>query len=216
MRVREQRRRQAELEEKRKEMLAVRTEIERSNADRQRRKDEYRLKLVRERLQSDDIRRTAFATQREGFRERRVRNQFQAQMQRQLIQSAIRHMAVWKMWDMDVVQGLISDPGATKHRTVEDIIRRKSSQLSLERRRHSTATVGSRSTSHKNTRMYRNSENGTLPGGATESNGEKQPWCREDRERDRHNEVLLWRWKEQSAAEQAGHRSCGNSGRRLV
>ena len=137
-RLREQRIKQLEEEEARKEMFVVKNEIKKVNVERKKRKEQYRIAKIKEELEFDNMRRIAFSTQKDEFKSLRVKNQFQAQMQRQLIRTALHHMAVWNVWDMDVVQKIIIDPKATANHTVEDIIRRKAAASQTEKR-HSSA-----------------------------------------------------------------------------
>eukprot|EP01022_Parablepharisma_sp_SALTPOND_P017092 TRINITY_DN265_c0_g1_i1.p2 TRINITY_DN265_c0_g1~~TRINITY_DN265_c0_g1_i1.p2 ORF type:complete len:700 (+),score=132.39 TRINITY_DN265_c0_g1_i1:6628-8727(+) len=133
-RLEEQRLKQQEEEEKRKELFLVKNELKKFNAERKKRKDQYKIEKVKERLEFDDMRRVAFATQKDEFKSLRVKNQVEAQMQRQLIRTALYHMAVWNVWDMDVVQQIISDPTCTASKTVEDLIRQKASFVQREKR----------------------------------------------------------------------------------
>jgi len=139
-RLQEQRMRQLEEEEKRKATFLIKSEIKKYNAERKKRKDQYKIEKVKEQLEFDDMRRVAFSTQKDEFKSLRVKNQVQSQMQRQLIRNALHHMAVWNVWDMDVVQGIIANPQSTVHHTVEDIIRRRAANYHSQKR-HSSAMV---------------------------------------------------------------------------
>ncbi len=163
-RLQEQRMTQLEEEEKRKELFLIKNEMKKFNSERKKRKDQYKIEKVKERLEFDDMRRVAFATQKDEFKSLRLKNQVEAQMQRQLIRTALYHMAVWNVWDMDVVQKIISDPTCTASRTVEDLIRRKAA-VSHSEKRHSSAMTTRRKLSaffiwrlKKHQKIYRVSE----------------------------------------------------------
>ena len=147
-RIEQQRVRQIEEEEKRKELFVIKNEMKRINADRKKRKDEYKIEKVKERLEFDDMRRIAFGTQKDEFKSLRVKNQVEAQMQRQSIRTALYHMAVWNVWDMDVVQKIIADPSCTAARTIEDMVREKASIVQSERRHASSMSKRNFSYNH--------------------------------------------------------------------
>ena len=133
-RLQEQRMKQLEEEEKRKELFIVKNEIKKINAERKRRKDQYNIDKVKGQLEFDEMRRVAFTAQKDEFKTLRLNNQVQAQMQRQLIRTALHHMAVWNVWDMGVVQQIITNPTSTHNHTVEDIVRKKACIVQREKR----------------------------------------------------------------------------------
>ena len=135
--------RQAEIQNEliRKEMFVIKNEMKKVNAERKKRKDIYKIEKVKEELEFDDMRRVAFSTQKDEFKSIRVKNQTQAQQQREMIRVALHHMAVWNVWDMDVVKKIITEPGSTAHRTIEDMVRKRSAVAAYQKR-HASMSRG--------------------------------------------------------------------------
>jgi hypothetical protein len=142
LRLEEQRQRQKLEEERRKEEVRIKNDLKMINAERKKRKDQYNIEKVKEQLDFDEQRRISFARCKSDFKELRVRNQFQALMQRELIRTALRHMAVWKVWDMDLVKNIVLTQGKGSPNTLEDTIRRKSASVSRQKRFASVAYRG--------------------------------------------------------------------------
>lgn len=136
-RVAEQKKKLLEEEEKKKAFSIINSEIKRQNAERKKRKDQYKVEKVKERLEFDDVRREAFSRQKDEFKSVRLKTQTEAQMQRQLVRTALYNMAVWNVWDMDVVKSIISNPGSTKKLTIPEMVRRKVSG-SIEHKRNTS------------------------------------------------------------------------------
>lgn len=129
-------------EEKRKELVIVKNEIKKMNAERKIRKDQYKIEKIKTDLEFDDMRREAFATQKDEFKSLRVKNQFQAQRQREIIRTALHHMSVWKVWDIGMVKSLVANPDKRPDHTIEDIIRRKSAAYLSQKRNNTVMEAG--------------------------------------------------------------------------
>ncbi len=134
LRLEEQHAKQVQDELQRHELVLIKNEIKKMNAARKTRKDHYKIDKVREQLAFDEMRRNSFEAQKNEFKNLRLRNQTQAQMQRQLIRTALYNMAVWNVWDMDVVKKIVSDPQSVRGKTIQEIIRRRAGQAELGRR----------------------------------------------------------------------------------
>eukprot|EP00831_Metopus_contortus_P080678 TRINITY_DN8309_c0_g1_i3.p3 TRINITY_DN8309_c0_g1~~TRINITY_DN8309_c0_g1_i3.p3 ORF type:complete len:191 (-),score=31.97 TRINITY_DN8309_c0_g1_i3:158-730(-) len=64
----------------------------------------------------------------------RVANQTQASLQREYIQSALRSMAVWNVWDMDVVKNIIVNPSQMQYQTIDNMVRLRSGLASRSKK----------------------------------------------------------------------------------
>ena len=70
-------------ERKRKEITAVNNELKRLNSERNQRKEQYKLQKIKEKFEFDDMRRTAYLNEKREYKSIRLKNQLEAQNQRQ-------------------------------------------------------------------------------------------------------------------------------------
>lgn len=124
------------------ELYQIKNELKIKNANRKKRKDQYKIDRVKERLEFDEMRKNAFCQQKEDFKDLRLRNQFESLKQRELIRTALHHMALWNVWDVGVVKSIITDKSAVLNNTVGEIIRKKSCEVSRTKRNSSIRFTG--------------------------------------------------------------------------
>lgn len=138
----------AEEDRKQRELILINNELKKVNMDRRRRKDQYKIEKLKEKFEFDDMRRTAYANEKEEYKTLRVRNQVEAQGQRQLVRTALRSMAVWNVWDMDIINEILTNPKCTEEATIDEIVRRRAS-VAQDGRRNNSSTLA-RNTSQAN------------------------------------------------------------------
>ncbi len=152
-RLEEQRAKKAEEEAKRRELFAINSELKKMNAERKKRKDNYVIERTKKALELDDERRVQFVAQKDEFKSLRIKNQSQAQLQRESIQTALRCMAVWNVWDMGVVKKIVAQPSTTHAHTIEDVIRRKAAEVAHGKR--GSVMSSQRTTSFFSSRLFK-------------------------------------------------------------
>eukprot|EP01022_Parablepharisma_sp_SALTPOND_P031430 TRINITY_DN7_c0_g1_i1.p4 TRINITY_DN7_c0_g1~~TRINITY_DN7_c0_g1_i1.p4 ORF type:complete len:740 (-),score=132.28 TRINITY_DN7_c0_g1_i1:4303-6522(-) len=126
-RLQEQKRRQLVAEALKKEEVEIKNEIKRMNSERKKRKDMYKIEQVKEKQAFDEARKSAFIKANDDFKLMRLRNQTEAALQRERIRTALHNMAVWNIWDMDLVKNIIVSPSKLKSNTIEELVRARAS-----------------------------------------------------------------------------------------
>ena len=126
MRLKEQRKRQ-EMELKFKaELKEMKNEMKDMNQIRKERKVDFIVSRNVEKQQTEDIKHIQYVSSIENLKREKVKTLFDAEFQREELRTCLHEMAVWNVYDTEVVNGIIGKDGQVKKNvSVSDYVRKK-------------------------------------------------------------------------------------------
>ena len=129
-RMEEQKEKQTEESIKKKELFNIKKELAELNALHKARKEKYNNQKVVEKMSFAEERTSKFSSFKEEMKRKRLANQNDSQLQREKIRGALNQMEVWKVYDIDVVQKIVTNPKSDRGPSLEERIRRKAAENS--------------------------------------------------------------------------------------
>lgn len=114
-----------------KELFQIKKDLAELNAKHKNAREKYTSEKLKEKLSFMEERTSKFAAFNEDMKKKRLNNQTDSQLQREKISEAMQQMAIWKVYDLDVINGIIANPKSSKGPSAEELIRRKAAENSL-------------------------------------------------------------------------------------
>ena len=129
-RMQEQKEKQIEESNRKKELFEMKKQLAEDNAIRKARKEKYKNEKVHEKMSFEEERTSKFVSLKDEMKRKRLANQNESQLQREKIRGALNQMAVWKVYDIDVVQKIITNPQTDRGPSLEERIRKRAAENS--------------------------------------------------------------------------------------
>ena len=131
LRLEELKRKEEEMYILKNEGYKIKNDLLKVNASHKKEKDDYFYNQIKDKLSLDQEKSYQFLSFKEEMQKKRVDNQHESCFQRELMKEALYQMAVWNVYDIDIIQEIISNPNKYKNGpTLEELIRKKSIQNS--------------------------------------------------------------------------------------
>ena len=116
-RLEEQKQKQKIFELQKREIISLKNTSKDYNRERAKRKHDYQIEKMQEKLEMDKLRHTAMVTERQNLKQIRVQALFESEIQREDIRNALYHMSVWNTFDPKIIQSIVGEnPNASNSR----------------------------------------------------------------------------------------------------
>jgi len=113
-----------------KDKSKVNFNLNRENLERLQRKEEYSKEQLRQKIEEKITKINVINKEKEEFINLKKKEQFASEKQREKLKQALNYMAIWNVWDLRIIEKILSENNLTSEQ-IESMIRMKSRKVKV-------------------------------------------------------------------------------------